>query len=256
MRVGTYNVLGLQGYPPEESAKQIGRAGSGDNAEHYTRVFTELSCDVLGLEEGVFAGHMHKIARPMERYLATFPSPTAYPGHVLSRYPILESRVFSHIDPTEEVPPFSRTAGAALLAIDDATLWFVVLHLHPGIVEIRDREADILRDRLSDLLQITGNAIVVGDLNCEVDERIHHHLKEMGFANAMEEVGGGIHRTMDTVGINGHSIDHIYASPSLAPHLKSAEVVRRPGFRHDGPQVDGLWVHSDHLPVVVELDWP
>jgi hypothetical protein len=30
-------------------------------------------------------------------------------------------------------------------------------------------------------------------------------------------------------------------------------VVRGAGFRDDGPQVEGLWVHSDHLPVVAEF---
>ena len=67
MRIGTYNVLGLQGYPPEESAKEIGRAGSEDNATHFTRVFSQLSCDILGLEEGISAGHMQKIAQPLKR---------------------------------------------------------------------------------------------------------------------------------------------------------------------------------------------
>ena len=31
---------------------------------------------------------------------------------------------------------------------------------------------------------------------------------------------------------------------------------RNDGFRHNGPQRPGLWVHSDHLPVVAEIDWP
>ena len=259
MRIGTYNVYGFRGYPKEESAKRIGLAGSDDNAAHYTRVLAELSCDILGLQEGVFAGDMKKIARPMQCYLATFPSPTACPGHVVSRYPILESRVFSHFDPTESFPPFSRTTGAALLEVGeaDATLWFVVLHLYHRTREMRDREADILRDRLNDLLQTTDKAVVLGDFNCEVDERVHQHLREMAFVNAMESAGGGLQVTIDTVGTtNRRAIDHIYVSPSLAPRLKRAEVVRSDGFRHDGPQVDGVWVHSDHLPVVAELDWP
>lgn len=257
MRIGTYNVLGLTGYPAEESRKQIDRPGTADNVAHFTGVFSELACDVLGLEEGVAVGHMQKIALGLGRHLATFPSPIAWPGHVLSRYPVVESRVFSHRGPDEEVPPFSRTAGAALLEIDAHTrLWFVVLHLHPGIVELRNVEADIIRDRLTELLTVTDNAILVGDLNCEIEERLHGNLKEMQFANAMETVGGGIQLTMDTVGIRPHSIDHIYVSPSLAGRLRSAEVVRRPGFRHDGPQAEGVWVHSDHLPVVADLDWP
>jgi len=257
MRIGTYNVLGLTGYPAEESRQEIDGVGSEKNIAHFTRVFSELKCDVLGLEEGVAAGHMQKIASGLGRHLATFPSPIAWPGHVLSRFPVVESRTLSHVVADDSLPRFSRTAGAALLEIDaDTSLWYVVLHLHPGIVELRNVEADIIRDKLNELLTVTDHVIVVGDLNCEIEERLHQNLKEMQFANAMETAGGGIQLTMDTVGINGHAIDHIYLSPSIAGRLRSAEVVRQPGFRHDGPQAAGVWVHSDHLPVVAELDWP
>ena len=69
----------------------------------------------------------------------------------------------------------------------------------------------------------------------------------------VERAGGGVQLTMDTVGISPWRIDHIYASPALAPGLRRAAVERCAGFRHDGPQVKGLWVHSDHLPVVAEF---
>ncbi|MDK1081936.1 MAG: hypothetical protein QGD88_10730, partial [Anaerolineae bacterium] len=60
-----------------------------------------------------------------------------------------------------------------------------------------------------------------------------------------------------TVGLNGRwAIDHIYISGHLADYLTDAEVIRSEGFRHDGPQKPGLWVHSDHLPVVATLDYP
>ena len=36
MRIGTYNVLGLTGYPAEESRKQIDRPGTEDNVAHFT----------------------------------------------------------------------------------------------------------------------------------------------------------------------------------------------------------------------------
>ena len=69
----------------------------------------------------------------------------------------------------------------------------------------------------------------------------------------MEEVGGGVQWTMDTIGIKQHKIDHIYVSQPLISRLVNARVVRDEGFRNDGPQVDGLWVHSDHLPVTANL---
>lgn len=256
MQIGTYNVLGLTGYPKEESAAAIGKPGEEANGDHFTRVFTELNCDILALQEGVPVRAMQRIAKAMNRYLTTFPSPINWPGHILSRYPILESRIFSHADPTQQTPPFSRTSGAALLAIGDTMLWVVDVHLHPSDADLRIREADILQERLQKLQPITDNIVVLGDFNSEVHEKVHRNLKAMGFANAMETVGGGIQATMDTIGVRPHYIDHIYFSPPLAPHLQNATVIRAPGFRHDGPQEKGLWVHSDHLPVIAHIDWP
>ncbi|MDP6042706.1 MAG: endonuclease/exonuclease/phosphatase family protein [Candidatus Latescibacteria bacterium] len=257
MKIGTYNVLGLKGYPPEEAIDAIGKPGEESNSAHFAQVFSQLNCDILALQEGVTVRTMQQIARQMDRYLATFPSPINWPGHILSNYPILESRTFSHADPKEKTPPFSRTCGAALLAVDDdTTLWVVDVHLHPSDIDLRIREADILQERIEKIQSVTDNIIVLGDFNSEVDERVHQNLKAMNFANAMETVGGGIQATMDTVGIRTHSIDHIYVSPPLTSHLQSAAVIRDPGFRHDGPQEKGLYVHSDHLPVVAQLKWP
>ena len=118
---------------------------------------------------------------------------------------------------------------------------------------MREREAELLRVKLDELMRISPRVLVLGDFNCDLDERLHTDLKRLGFANAMEAAGGGVQLTMDTVGIGQWRIDHIYASAVLAAGLHSAEVVRSAGFRHDGPQVSGLWVHSDHLPVAAEL---
>ena len=254
MKIGTYNVLGLTGYPAAEANKAIGAAGTEANVEHFAGVFAELGCDILALQEGVAVRAIQQVAKKMGYSVATAPSPIAWSGHVLSRYPIVESRTFSHAGPDEEVPPFSRTAGATLLqTAPGQLLWLVNVHLHPGDVPLREREADILREKMQGLLAVTENVVVVGDFNSEVTEKVHGHLRDMGFANAMQEVGGGIQATMDTVGINIHYIDHIYCSKTMAPKMKNARVVRDPGFRHDGPQAEGVWVHSDHLPVVAEL---
>ena len=253
MRVVTYNVLGLQGYPPGEALEDVGSFGGEGHIDHFVGVFEELDADILALEEGVTAPMMKGIAKRLGYYLATFASPTAYPGHVLSRYPILASRTFSHFDPGVQVVPFSRTAGAALLDVGGVEVSVVVVHLHPGDVAMREREAELLKGRLGALMEVAERVLVLGDFNCELGERVHEDLKGLGFANAMESVGGGVQLTMDTVGISQWRIDHIYASAALASSLRRAEVIRSAGFRHDGPQVEGLWVHSDHLPVVAEF---
>ena len=133
------------------------------------------------------------MARRCGWHLATFPSPQSWPGHVLSRFPIVESRTFSHAVADGSLPRFSSTAGAALLQVsDDLQLWVVCLHLHPGDADLRAREGELLRARLEGLLGSCGNAIVLGDFNCDLGEPVHRHLEDLGFVNAMAVAGGGL----------------------------------------------------------------
>ncbi|OGG55594.1 MAG: hypothetical protein A3F84_29270 [Candidatus Handelsmanbacteria bacterium RIFCSPLOWO2_12_FULL_64_10] len=256
MRIGTYNVLGLRGYPPEEAEKVIGDRLGEVAAGHFAGVFSGLGCDALALQEGVPFPQIQRVARAMGVRLATFPSPCGWPGHLLTRYPILESRTFSHFAPDAGDRPLSRVAGTALLEVGEGQrLWVVDIHLYPGIGEDRRArrapEAAVVEERVAALAAETPNVVVLGDFNCEVEEELHRRLKGRGFVNAMERVGGGLRPT-----IGGHAIDHIYVSPALSGRLVTAEVVRRPGFYLEEPRVPGQWAHSDHLPVVAELDWP
>lgn len=257
MRIVTWNVLGLTGYPRDIAPDAIDVPGSEKNCAHFASVFGDLNADIIALQEGVTHKTAQDIASRLGAHLATFPSPINWPGHVLSRYPIIESRTFSHAVPAESVPRFSRTAGAALLQVSESQhLWVVCVHLHPGDTDLRAHEGDLLRERLEQLRQVCDNVVVLGDFNCDVSEPVHQHLRELGFANAMEAVGGGLQLTMDTDGVKPWKIDHIYVSDELASTLVSAEVFRESGFRTDPPRPEGVWDHSDHLPVRTDLDWP
>ena len=82
------------------------------------------------------------------------------------------------------------------------------------------------------------------------------YLRDSGFVNAMAAAGGGLQLTMDTADIHDWKIDHIYLSSGLGSRLTSAAIIRDVGFRTDPPRPEGVWDHSDHLPVQADLDWP
>ncbi|NLN27829.1 MAG: hypothetical protein GX161_06385 [Firmicutes bacterium] len=253
MRIGTYNILAFTGYPADQASATLGDAASPERIQHYVNVFGQLRCDILALQEGAAPPAMlHAIARELGMYLATIPSPKAWPGHVLSRYPILESRTFGHFDPHRDTPLLSRAAGAVCVEIQPSrTAWIVALHLHPSDVDLRAREASILADRIDELSRSSTDMVVLGDLNCQIGEAMHNALRDRGFVHAME-AAGGIRATFDSTGRRKIAIDHIYLSPSLATLLRRAEVVDWPGFFVDGLE-PGMWVHSDHMPVIAEL---
>ena len=125
MRVATYNVHMLTGHPssgpggghrddawPEQQLASAAALESPECAAHFAAAFRALRADVIGLQEGVAHAYMQPIADALGMHLATFPSPlgryrglsgTLYPwgapGHILSRFPILESRTFGHREP-------------------------------------------------------------------------------------------------------------------------------------------------------------
>ncbi len=250
MRIGTYNVLGFHGFPPEAAARWLLDAPT--RVDHFTSVLSGLGCDILALQEGPDAVVMRHVAERMGMQWATFASPTSFPGYVLSHIPIVESRVYAHPGPGGAQAPFSRFAGAVRVALRTRDLWVVNVHLHPNNPEMRLRETDVLLNRLGELENSEAWMVVLGDCNSPPGDPVHQMLRSRGFVNAMAAVGGGLVPTMDTAGVRPQTIDHIYVGPSLSGHLSAAYVVRREGFRLDDP-TPGAWVHSDHLPVVADV---
>jgi endonuclease/exonuclease/phosphatase family metal-dependent hydrolase len=254
MRIGTYNVQGFRGYPAEAAARALGHPDDDAAGAHFARVFEALRCDVLAVQEGPSARQMHRVAGLLGYRMAGFSSPLRWPGYLLSRVPVLDARTFSRWRPLADRWPFSRMGGEARLQLDDGSCLLVItLHLHPRHERVRRAEAALVRERLAEQLPAADHAVVLGDFNCDSEGLIHRHLHEVGFVNAMVAASGGIQPTYDSIGLKSFAVDHIYLSLALAARLIRTEVIRRPGFWHDGPLPPGAWLHSDHLPVVAEM---
>jgi hypothetical protein len=266
IRVGTWNVLGMQGFREADAVVDLGPPGEEASLARWADAFGTLACDALGLQEGVPHEWIRDVARRGGWNVATVPSPQSWPGHVLSSHPIRETRVFSHAGPsTSREDPFSRCFGASLLDLPVVgATWLVVLHTFPSRPETpepearrrREGEADLLEAPLDALVGSGAHVVVVGDFNSDVDERLHGVLRERGFANAMATAGGGVQPTFGKHGERPdhvYALDHVYVDGSLAPALRGARVVRDEGFWYPGAEQAGRWVLSDHLPVVADL---
>lgn len=257
MRICTYNVQGLRGYPPEVAAAALGDPEGPAAAAHFSRLFASLGCDLLAVQEGPSAVQMGRIAASLRYQLARFPSPLYWPGYLLTRYRIIQTRAFTRWRPLADRWPFSRMAGMTLLELPDRNrLLVVALHLHPRHERIRQEEAVLVRAQLDAWLPSADHAVVLGDFNCAPHEQIHIDLRARGFINALAAADGGIQPTYDATGEKTFPVDHIYLSPLLAKGLARAWVVRDPGFWHPGPLPPGAWLHSDHLPVITEIVFP
>ena len=143
VRVATYNVHMLTGDPssgerpdawPGQQEATAEALESAQCAEHFAAAFAGMgvgqACpDIIGLQEGVPHTFMQPIADAMGLHVATFPSPLGRyrgvsgrlypwgaPGHILSRYPILESRLWGHREPGT-----AAGAGGSGGPVDSAT---------------------------------------------------------------------------------------------------------------------------------------
>ena len=254
-RVCTYNMLGFQGWPQDRAAKDLGDLETQRRFEHFAGVINELNCDILGIQEGRSLDWLGRLARAAGRNAARFPSPTAFPGAVFSRYPILDQRDFAGGLHAAGVP-FSRTAGSALLDVNGRLLWVVNIHAHPNQPDLREVEAEILGRHVDDLMHVSPHVIVLGDFNSESGGAIHQALRRRGFASTMELAGAGPPHTVTNLrGVGTLAIDFIYVSPSLLGAVEFSRVVSDPGFRMSSFAGEDAWVHSDHLPVVAEFSW-
>ena len=152
MRIGTYNVQGFRGYPPEAAARVLRHPDDGAAGAHFARVFEALRCDVLAVQEGPSARQMHRIAGllGLSDGRLLLPAPLArLPAEPLS---ILDARTFSRWRPLADRWPFSRMGGEAHLELDDGSrLLVITLHLHPRHERVRRAEAAFVRERLAEL---------------------------------------------------------------------------------------------------------
>lgn len=246
LRIGTYNVYLFQGWPEDQAAKVLGSADDPRRLSHFTSVLSSLGCDILAIQEGASVDKMRQLAQRLNVNLAAFPSATVYTGGVFTGYSIVESRTFNQAGPRGVNEPFSRFGGAALLDIEGRLLWVVNIHAHAHSEEMRAQEAVVLGRQLDGLLQVTPHVVVLGDFNSRVGAPIHRSLLDRGLRNALE--------IRSSTGLA--PIDHIYVSETLVPYVRLGWVVSDPGFRLPGAAGPGVWVNSDHLPVIVEIEWP
>lgn len=253
MRIGSYNMLGFEGFPMQPTMLFLGDLDDMRRANHYAHVIRGLDCDIIGIQEGGSVEMMKRIAQSLGKNLVVFPSASRFPGGVFTDYPVIETRMFNHVGPSNQSEPFSRFGGATLLDVDGHLVWVVNFHAWPHEEAMRIREAEILKRQLKQLVEITPNVIVMGDFNSSVGGVFDRQLVALGMVNVMGLDWIGI---QPTIAGGEAAIDHIYVSENLVPFVKSGRIQKGPGFDTTNPLGTGEWLNSDHLPVVVEIGWP
>lgn len=251
VRICTYNMYDFHGWPRELVGSDLGTRWGEKRLQHFADVIKGLDCDVLGVQEGATHDWLKRLSHATDLDVALFYRSTVLPGAVFTKHNIVEERDFRDGEKTGSIP-YSRTGGAALVDIDGRLLWIVNIHAHPSDQQLRNEEAKILGERIDELIRVTPDVIVLGDFNSLVGTVIHNTLRERGFLNAMEISGGGLVSTMNST--NPRALDHIYVSSTLIGKVRSSHVISDEDFAVADAANPDRWVHSDHLPVIADIE--
>jgi len=248
-------MLGFQGWP-EHIATGVLSQSYDFRMQHFIDVLDELACDMIGVQEGASRNWLQRLADGTDFQVAISSTPTGFPGAIFSRHPIDQEWDIAASMGTGSDVPFSRTVGAALVNVDGELIGILNFHAHPHHEHLRKAEAAILAAEIESLFDYTPYIVVMGDFNSQVGSVIHNTLRERGFKNTMELAGGGIAHTVTNLeGVGVLAIDHIYVSEALLGKVRFSRVVSDAGFRITPSREPDEWVHSDHLPVIVEIEW-
>jgi endonuclease/exonuclease/phosphatase family metal-dependent hydrolase len=187
IRIATYNLYGLRGFPQEHARARLGDPNGESAARYFSEVLDALRCDLIAIQEGASEPQMRRIAENLGFELAMFPSPVRWPGYLLSAFPIRDIHSLAPEVADYRNDALSRSAGVARVEIPrTGTLRIVGVHLHPKRADIRATEAEMIAGEIDRTASDGERTIVVGDFNCEPPERFHRELTARGFVNVRD----------------------------------------------------------------------
>ncbi|MGE4619329.1 MAG: endonuclease/exonuclease/phosphatase family protein [Planctomycetota bacterium] len=179
-----------------------------------------------------------------------------FPGAILTRLPILESRDRPDLDPYGVDDAFSRTFGEVVVLHRGVPVVLMTVHLLPSwknTTEIRLREIAAVKRAALRHRSLDRSVIVMGDANHQPATPEYEAWIEAGFTDAYL-AGGGDPRggwTCPSTGL-AERIDYIWIAGTLSQQVREARVLSDDEFHVDRSRPDDAAL-SDHLPVFAEL---
>lgn len=244
LRTITYNVYVCQGWSRKKGPKP-------PRSEIY-RMFAEalgkFQPDIITFQESPAEKVVETIAGYLEMNHTFFPSGQAWPGAVITRFEIAESRNCPIVGGKRPKDLFTRHWGRAVLATPFGELVLHSAHLHPSKNEVRMREVPEMVKAMEADFASGRPVILQGDLNHPPTRPEYDLWKKSGLVDAFTVAGEGPEMTIPADKPKTR-IDYIWAYDPIAKHVRQVRVLSERPFRTD-PNDPKSMALSDHLPVM------
>ena len=239
----TYNVGGWSGWP-RNSLKKLSSIEIG---KLFANALKKYKPDIITFSEASPCSIINVIANELDMEVVIFPSSWCWPGVLLTKYKVLESRGFSLDKKYWSRDLFTRHWGRCIIETEFGKIILHSLHLYPDPnSKIHEEEnIEFLRFLRNDIK--TGLPILVqGDLNHEPFHKIHNTWLKMNLIDTFVKVGLGDGNTYKSDDPKSR-IDYIFVYGILTKHLVMCRVLNEVPFKLDKRIKYAL---SDHLPVM------
>lgn len=258
IRVVTFNILGLRGFPVTKGSPIVFPNPSPDLVVELASRTKEWRVDVLVIQEAPPEEVVRELAARCGMnhvFFSTRSQPSAdwpfgFPGALLSKWPLSGAVAWGGADLTVGDDLFQRHWGEATVLINDKPLRIAGLHLCAdwgGVFRESTRLAE-----LGLLLSTTRADLLAGDFNMRPGSAPWLDLYKKGWRDLWNETGkktGGM--TSDTREPTAR-IDYFWLAPNSAWKFRKVLVLPNVLVEIDQNPV----FLSDHLPVLVELFHP
>ena len=244
LRTVTYNVLACTGWSPGKGPKP----NAAEMPRLFARALAKRKPDLITFQESPGEAVVKEIADRLGMNHAFFPSGDSWPGGVITRFEILESKNCPAVGGKRPEDLFPRHWGRAVLRAPFGELILHSAHLHPSKDDVRTREVTAMLEAMRPDLESGKPVIFQGDLNHTPDKSMYRQWTEAGLVDVFAQVGAGQSHTIPADKPSAR-IDYVWAYGPIARRARQCRVLFERPFRTD-PDDPKSMALSDHLPVL------
>lgn len=244
-----YNVLECQGWTADARSQKKPRFAS----QVARRIALELSLydpTIINFSESPSENVVAEIAGYMGMRHVFFPSGEKWPGALLTRWTVLESRNCPMPGGERPKDLFTRHWGTARLRSPNGEDVLVhSIHLHPNNDEIRQREVSIILETLKSTS--ASSVILQGDFNHTPDRPEYSRWLGAGLIDAIAHSKN--QRPTFRVDNLNRTLDYIFVRGNLASRIAGAHPLAEGAFILNAADASSIAL-SDHIPVIAEFE--